>query len=106
MSSGVYFINNSVLVQVLGLRNAADDSYVNNATVAVSIKGADGNNLAGETWPVTLAYVAGSNGDYQGVISSAVSVAVGDIVTLYITATATGLDAEWREHREVKARYG
>lgn len=106
MNSRVYHINNTLLVEVDGLRNAADDSYVNDATVAVSIKDADGANLSGETWPVILPYVAGSDGKYRAAVSSGLVVAIGDVITLFFTATSAGLDAEWRDHREVKARYG
>ncbi len=106
MTAAVYHLNNSLLVELRDLRNAADNSYVNTATVAVSIKDAAGTNLAGATWPVSLGYVAGSNGLYQGVVASTLGVSVGDVVTVYITATATGLDGEWVNHLEVKQRYG
>lgn len=105
MTADIYYLNNSHLVELDGLRNAADDSYVNDATVAVSIKDAAGVNLSGETWPVVLAYVAASDGKYQANVASALSISKGDIVTLYFTATAAGMDAEWQEIREVRARH-
>lgn len=105
MSADVYYANNSHLVELDGLKNAADNSYVNDATVAVSIKDDAGNNVTGETWPVALSYVAGSNGKYQANIAATLGISVGDIVTLFFTATAVGLDAEWQENREVRTRH-
>ena len=106
MNCAVYYLNNSLLIELDGLQNAADDSYVNTATVAASLKDANGDNLVGESWPVSLAYVGGSNGKYQGTVAAGLTVAKGDIIKLFVTATAAGLAGEWTEDLQVEARYG
>lgn len=54
----------------------------NNATgSAVAVSGATG---------ISLSYVSGSNGTYQGVIPASASLVVGDDQTLVFTATVSG----------------
>lgn len=62
------YIGNDNLLTVDALTNAATGAYVNNATVTATLKDADGTNVSGQTWPLSLAYVSGSNGKYQGVL--------------------------------------
>ncbi len=65
-------IDTDDLFYVRGLRDAVTQTYVNDATVELTLydkKAADGGvPLAGMTWPLTLVYVAASNGDYQGTV--------------------------------------
>ena len=63
------FVANSNILDLTGLLNAKASSYINDATVTVTIKDLDGNELTGISWPVTMAYVAASDGDYRATIS-------------------------------------
>ncbi len=58
-------INEDNLVEWDEMQNAADDTYVNNATVSFVLKDEAGTIVAG---PVSMPYVVGSNGKYQGVL--------------------------------------
>jgi len=51
--------------------------YINDATVTVTIK-KDGTPITGQTWPLNLPFVAGSNGRYHDVVSNAVVVVKGE----------------------------
>ena len=54
------------------------------ATVTATVKGADGNNLVGETWPVTLAY-AGSGGNFAYTfLETLTPIEVGDELTILV----------------------
>lgn len=79
-----------------GLQNAADDSYLNAATVSVTIKDSAGVNVTGETWPKTMSYVAASNGKYRATVSDAMAIVPGRAYTAHITAEASGLTGNWQ----------
>ena len=84
------FNNNTVFWEFMDL--ASDGSYVNDATVTMTLKDADDANVTGAV-ALTMPYVTGSNGQYQGVIPynldwNAVAPA-GSGYHLVITATGT-----------------
>jgi hypothetical protein len=62
------FVGNTNVLDLLGLKDALTNAYLNSATVTVTVKDASGVAVPGESWPVTMAYVAGSNGNYRAII--------------------------------------
>ena len=96
MSIQVIYDANSQLITVDGLTNVVDGAYVNDAACTVEFLDAADQQLPGETWPVTLAYVLASDGKYQGMVSAAVSYTVGNPITAHIRADAgAGLVGDW-----------
>lgn len=91
----IMFEENDMLVEVDGLQDSSDDSYLNAATVTATIKDADGVEVSGISLPITLSYVSSSNGKYQGVFDKLLSLDPGDMGTIEITATEGTLDAFW-----------
>lgn len=85
------------LMEVEGLQNAADGTYMNTATtVSVTLVDATTRvNIVGETWPLTLGYITGSNGDYRGTLKS----------TLTLTKGQTLLALVWVDGGTGKRRY-
>jgi len=81
------YINSDNLIQLDALRLAADGTYVNDATVTFTLKDADEAVMTGAN-TVSMPYVAGSNGRYQGTIQSTVSLAVGAKYYLEVTGTS------------------
>lgn len=73
-------IGNDMDVIVEGLRLRADGSYVNDATLSAVVEGVDGATC-------DLDYVAGSNGNYLGVLPGDITIVDGTEYTLTITAT-------------------
>ena len=67
------FVGNSNLLELIGLKDVTDDSYINDAAIAATVKDEAGVEVAGQTWPVTMAFVAASNGNYRGVLSEDVA---------------------------------
>lgn len=92
----VLFVSNTNLLQIIGLRNAADLAIVNDATVSVTVKDKAGVALAGESWPVDLAYMAGSDGVYQGIVSDALQISLNEVYTAEITAIRGGDKGFWK----------
>jgi hypothetical protein len=54
------------------MKNVADDTYVNDATVTFTLRDEDATAISGAT-DVPMSYVASSNGRYQGTLQSTVS---------------------------------
>jgi hypothetical protein len=91
------FILNDTVVEVRGLANGITSAYVNDATVSVTIKDLAGTVVTGITLPVTLSYVAASDGIYRGVLDKALVLSPGLTYFAEITATnGDGLDGFWR----------
>lgn len=92
----IAFLNNDNLLQLKGLQKNSDGSYANTATVTANIKDAAGVLVTGAGSPLTLTYVAASNGVYQGTVPFAAAFA--DDTTYYaeITATQDALQGFWK----------
>ena len=95
MSIGNIFINNDSLIELIGLKNSLTDSYVNDATVTVTLYDSTGAEVSGISWPLTMAYVTASNGDYRGTLDKAVVLITGALYKAVITALDGINDGEW-----------
>ncbi len=96
MSEFVY-IGNDHLIEVIGLKNVVDGTYLNSKTVTATLKTQSGETVAGMVFPLTLDYVASSNGDYRGVLDKDVSVIAGTRYLCEITVTGSvGERAFWQ----------
>lgn len=101
------FSGNSTRIELRGLGafSAVDTiTWVNDAVVNVTMVDADAVELSGESWPVALAYEAGSNGNYSALIASTLGVSPGDIVAAKVTATSSGETGYWEIPVEVLTR--
>lgn len=97
-------IGNDHIVELAGLHDEISGSYLNAATVTARLKTVAGVEVAGESWPITLTYVTGSNGNYRGTIEDAVVLESGKSYMLEITADGGGdLIGFWR--KELIAQY-
>lgn len=80
---------NDQCITLSGLKDKITDAFVNDATVEVTVsKG--GANVSGETWPLSMPYVAASDGDYRAVLKSTLDIAVGDTVIIDVSVLTTG----------------
>jgi len=90
------YISNDNLLSVTGLKNASSGSYMNNSTVTATLKDTAGDVVTGQTFPITLSYIADSDGNYQATLENTLSITEGTTYNATITATsASGLYAEW-----------
>ncbi|MCK7495202.1 MAG: hypothetical protein MZW92_31975 [Comamonadaceae bacterium] len=90
------YIGNEHLIELDAPQNAADNSYLNAATVTVTIKNAAGVNISGETWPKTMTYVTASAGKYRATVSDALALVPGQFYIAHITAESGGLTGNWQ----------
>jgi hypothetical protein len=80
----VLYLNADNNIKVTGLSDADSGDYLNSATVTYVIKNEAGSTITNGTG--TLSYVTASNGNYLGVVDSAVMV-----TTSAIPFTLTGV---------------
>jgi len=100
----VLLVGNDHTVNISGVQDERSGAYLNNIDVKVWIKDRSGVNVAGETWPLTLDYVADSNGDYIGNIEDGVELIHGRTYVVEIRAEAPGdLIGFW--HYKVMAQW-
>jgi hypothetical protein len=64
------FCASTNVLQVSGLTAEIQNEFVNDAIVTVTIKDANGVELGGQTWPLAMAHVPGSNGDYRAFLAA------------------------------------
>ncbi len=101
----IVYDENDNLIELDELQDATDSSYENSATVTVTLYEADQTTeVTGETWPMTMGYVASSNGKYRGVLRDALSLNINRRYFAKVTADA-GTDKKgvwWEPIRVVR----
>lgn len=104
--AGAIYQQNDNLIEVLSLQDEATDAYLNTATVSVTLKDSAGANIPGEMWPLTLAYVASSNGTYRATLKSTLTLpAAGQSVVAEVSANGgSGKKGFWKMTVGVKER--
>ncbi len=95
MAARVAFVSNTNLLEVIGLKDAVTGAFINGATVTATIKDKAGAVVLGQTFPVTLAFVSGSNGDYRATLVKALLLVDDTEYIAEITATDTAGDGFW-----------
>lgn len=92
----ILFFGNDNLIELRGLKNEVAGTYLNAATVTVTLKDSDGDNVAGASWPMTMSYVASSNGIYRATLPSTLSVVEDGRYTAVVAVNGgAGLVARW-----------
>lgn len=94
MSCGELRLNSDNTLTLEGLFDDASEAYVNDATVQLTLVDSAETEFAGQSWPLAMAYVAGSDGDYRGVIEDSVVAQEGESATAQITAVSGTLNLE------------
>jgi len=90
------YLSNDNLLSIEGLKNSSSGSFMNDATVTATVKNSGGSAVSGQAFPVSLSYIAASNGNYHATLENTLSMVEGIIYTATISATSSGgLYAEW-----------
>lgn len=73
------FVANTNVLEIQELKNAILDEFMNDADVTVTVRegDADGDAVTGQTWPVTMDYVAASNGKYRSILKDKAELTAG-----------------------------
>ena len=97
------YIGNDNLLELNGLFNRGDSQYLNAATVTVTLKDANDQNVSGQVWPTTMQYVTASNGNYQAVLEDGLSLTENALYTAVVDADG-GADKKGHWELECQAR--
>jgi hypothetical protein len=89
------YIDNDTTVTLKNLKNSALDTYINDGTVTMTLKDSSGTTVSGMTFPLTMSYVASSNGDYLTTLQGALSLSEDTQYAGEITVVSGSLDAKW-----------
>lgn len=84
----VAFVGNTNLLEIRGLKSAVEGTFINNATVTVTVRDSNGNTVSGQSWPTTMSYVAASSGDYRAVIEDDAALLARQTYTAEISVNA------------------
>ena len=97
------FIDNDHVVRFSGAKttrlDTGEDVFLDaGAVVQFRIQTTDHVDVAGETWPQTMSYIAGSEGDFIGVLRRSVVIET-DTTYLFIGTADYGVDshAHWED---------
>lgn len=86
------------LLQITGLTNEVSGSFINDAVItATVVKKSDRTEVAGVTWPVSVVYVAASDGIYRGTLPYTMDIADRDKLIVLVEIDA---GAGLKQHRE------
>lgn len=95
MAAFIVLVENDNVVELFELRNPITGAFLNAATVDITITDSEGVEVTGETWPLTIPYVTGSNGIYRVILDKVLGFIAGQRYTAVINAAEAGLDAKW-----------
>jgi hypothetical protein len=97
------FPQNTQLVQIAGLQDQVTGDYLNGATVTATLI-----NFQGNADPVLnqipMAYVAATNGNYEGIVPDTFNAPIGSGYVLQIQADQLGSQALWSIPAKVALR--
>jgi hypothetical protein len=82
------FVGNTNEIELLGLKSEIEETFIDDAAVTVTVKDADGNSIAGQSWPATLTFVDGSEGDYRGTLEHDLDLEAGEEYVAHVDANA------------------
>lgn len=99
------YIGNDNRILIEGLLNKAASTYLNSATVTVTLVDSTGAQVSGQSWPTTMSYIAASDGDYAGTLEDALSLTEHAWYTAQVTANGgAGLLGYWELAVQAKVR--
>lgn len=99
--------DNDCVLELDALMTSTTSTYQNSGMgVVATLYTTTGSEVAGQTWPAALSYVASSNGTYRANLSSSLQATIGTECKAVITATAstTGIKATFVRWVDVKDR--
>jgi hypothetical protein len=103
-SKFILYQSNTQVLQVVGLQDNLTGNYLNAATVVGTLQDQNGNNIT-ECTNITFAYVAASNGNYNGVFGDVNFLPpVGTGYTLLIDGNQSGSYIHLELMVEIQAR--
>lgn len=91
INPNLLLVANSNLLTLSGLKNQLAGEFVNTALVVATLTNPDGTDVAGQVWPVTLDYVADSDGDYRVALAADLVLMAGKRYAITVACQGDGL---------------
>lgn len=92
----ILYTGNDTVIEVRGLKNEVTGDFLNSASVTATLVDAEGDQVAGEVWPKTLEYVAGSGGLYRATLPYTMGLTAGGRYVAQVSVNAgAGLRASF-----------
>jgi hypothetical protein len=63
------FVANTNVLDLIGLKSEIEGTFINGAAVSVTVTDTSDAEVAGETWPLVMSYIAASSGNYRAILS-------------------------------------
>lgn len=82
-----FIINSDNVLEVNGVFDSLDNSYINDATVVATLYDRTNATVSGQSWPLTLGYESGSDGIYKGVLQDTLALTITYPYRLVVTIT-------------------
>jgi len=95
MNAEQLLINNDMEIRVEGLQDQ-EGTYYDNADLELTLETLDGSEVSGQTWPVSMSYVSGTDATYKATIQDTVDISEGQAYIAHIVGSAGGLDIDIR----------
>lgn len=83
------YIGNTSIIELQNLTNSVTGLAVTNATVVVTLTDGAGDEVSGQTWPVTLTHVAA--GTYRATLENDIDLVAHRNYTATVDATVSGV---------------
>lgn len=100
----VLLIGNDQTLLVQSVTDEITGSYINDATVTASLRQMNTTAVPGQSWPLTLDYVAASNGNYRGNLENDLEIREGLKYIVEITIVSGSFQAFFRFERRADYR--
>ncbi|MDG4903209.1 hypothetical protein P9279_22115 [Mesorhizobium sp. WSM4962] len=86
----IVYVANTNIIELVGLKSEVEDEFIADADVTVTVKDADGEEVAGQTWPLTLASIDGTEpeGNYRGILKDTLELTAGQTYYAHVDADA------------------
>lgn len=94
MMSDVILMNSDNIIKVVSLKDGETGAYINDATVSVTLKDSSAVDVVGETWPLTMSYVTGSDGQYKATLIDTLTLTQDAEYTEIVTIVSGVLDLQ------------
>ncbi|TIN84352.1 hypothetical protein [Mesorhizobium sp.] len=103
----VVYVGNTNVIELSGLKSAVEGTFVNDASVTVTVKDKDGANVSGQSWPADMAYVASSDGLYRGILEDDLALTEGEAYVAHVDADAgANRVGHWEFNFKARTRFG
>lgn len=85
----MWWIDSDNIIRIIGLQDTRTDAYINNATITGQLHNEAGEHVGGA---ISFSYVAGSDGDYTGLLPHSVVLTLEAFYTLEVTMVNTSAE--------------